>query len=495
MYMAKIRLTGADKDFLHRVSRSIFANPFSDERVNADLLIANGPLAAPHEERMQRVIQVVSGKVDKLIAGGKGDVRKFIGKDRVIVENAFLFHIYHKFYTLFDSLIQEQIKTGGTSCKVHFAGDAVSMLIDRGFTTAEALHYLSIFFQMRRAFYFINKKIIGRSPCIKELRLNLWNNVFTHDIGLYARYLWNRMEDYSTLLFGETGTGKGISAVSIGRSGYIPFDENKVCFRESFTSAFVSLNLSQFPEQLIESELFGHKKGAFTGAVAEHEGIFSQCSPHGAIFLDEIGEVSIPLQIKLLQVLQERVFSPVGSHRTERFHGRVIAATNKSIHSLRSEKLFRDDFFYRLCSDIITVPPLCQRIQEDPGELDYLLHHTLNRIIGKPSPELEEKVRETIQKQIPHNYPWPGNVRELEQCIRRILLKQSYEVESLSMGPDDIAEQLMQSMREGSINAQHLLSGYCKILYDKYGTYEAVAKRTELDRRTVKRHLDLLPIK
>ena len=495
MYMAKIRLTGPDKDFLHRVSRSIFANPFSDERVNADLLIADVPRSASYEERMERVIQVVSGKIDKLIAGGKGDVRKFTGKDREIVENAFLFHIYHKFYTLFDSLIQEQIKTGGTSCKVRFAGDAVSMITARGFITGEALHYLSIFFQMRRAFYFINKKIIGRSPCIKELRLNLWNNVFTRDIGLYARYLWNRMEDYSTLLLGGTGTGKGISAASIGRSGYIPFDEKKGCFRESFTSAFVSLNLSQFSEQLIESELFGHQKGAFTGAVADHEGVFYRCSPHGAIFLDEIGEVSIPLQIKLLQILQERVFSPVGSHRIQRFQGRVIAATNKSIHSLRSEKVFRDDFFYRLCSDIITVPPLRRRIQENPGELDDLVHYTLTRIIGKPSPELEEKVRETIQKQIPHDYQWPGNVRELEQCIRRILLKHSCEADSLSMAPDDIAEQLMQSMREGSINARRLLSGYCKILYDKYGTYEAVAKRTGLDRRTVKRHLDLLPIK
>jgi transcriptional regulator with GAF, ATPase, and Fis domain len=110
--------------------------------------------------------------------------------------------------------------------------------------------------------------------------------------------------------------------------------------KQSFTRGFVPLNLSQYPETLIESELFGHKKGAFTGAVEAHEGVFSRCSPHGEIFLDEIGDVSTHLQIKLLQVLQERTFSPVGSHEKLRFRGRVIAATNQSLDALRDQSFF-----------------------------------------------------------------------------------------------------------------------------------------------------------
>src|SRR5205085_1538803 len=173
---------------------------------------------------------------------------------------------------------------------------------------------------------------------------HLWQNVFTQEVHLYEHYLWDRMEDFSTLLLGETGTGKGAAAAAIGRSGYIPFGRNQGRFAESFMRSFIALNLSQFPESLIESELFGHRKGAFTGAVEAHEGLLARCSAHGAIFLDEIGEVSAPIQIKLLQVLQERSFCPVGSHETVKFRGRVVAATNRPLETPDGRKVFRDDF-------------------------------------------------------------------------------------------------------------------------------------------------------
>jgi len=324
---------------------------------------------------------------------------------------------------------------------------------------------------------------------MKRLRRNLWQNVFTHNLDLYNHYLWNRLEDFSTLILGETGTGKGTAAMAIGRSGFIPFNERKKTFVESFTRSFISLNLSQYPETLIESELFGHKKGAFTGAVKDHSGVFSRCSPYGAILLDEIGEVSIPVQIKLLEVLQERTFSPVGSHETDRFQGRVIAATNRSLKDIRSEGVFRDDFFYRLSSDIITVPPLRQRIEEDPAELRDLVVYTVKKTVGKPYPELVDLVLEVIEKQLGRDYPWPGNVRELEQCIRRVMLKRDYRGDQKTQN-GDLATILTEGISRGELDAQNLLSGYCKMLYRRLGTFEEVARRTRLDRRTVKKYIN-----
>jgi len=297
------------------------------------------------------------------------------------------------------------------------------------------------------------------------------------------------MEDFSTLLLGETGTGKGTGAAAIGRSGYIPFDEKKGAFKESFTRTFVAINLSQFTPTLIESELFGHRKGAFTGAVDDHDGVFALCSPHGALFLDEIGEVSVPIQIKLLQVLEARTFSPVGSHAKKRFEGRVIAATNLPIEAIRSAGRFRDDFFYRLSSDVIVFPPLRQRLGEDRAELDELIASAVRRITGEASSELTAMASETIERELPSDYPWPGNVRELEQAVRRILLTSSYKGDLKAQAPDELGE-LLCGIESGSLDAAELMSRYCSLLYRRHGTYEEVARRTNLDRRTVKKHVE-----
>jgi transcriptional regulator with PAS, ATPase and Fis domain len=294
------------------------------------------------------------------------------------------------------------------------------------------------------------------------------------------------MEDFSTMLLGETGTGKGLAAAAIGRSGFIPFDEKTQSFKESFVKTFISINLSQFPEQLIESELFGHKKGAFTGAIETHQGILARCSPFGATFIDEIGEVPVPVQIKLLQVLQEREFTPVGSHLREKFQGRVIGATNQPLTELRMKKRFREDFYYRLCSDVIEVPSLRQRLRENPREIFILLTFIIERIVGRKSLELVEEIGRKITEQQPEHYPWPGNIRELEQCVRQILLNGVYKWQQAACSESGA---LADRIDQGKISASQLLGFYCSSLYAQLGSYEAVARVTRLDRRTVKKHI------
>lgn len=476
-------LSENDRQFFLGLEQSAFTNPFSDERVESDRRITGFPADASFDA----VLRGLLAEVDRRLAALEPlDLARFAAPDRDLVTVGLLFQLYHRCLAPFDALIQQQIKTGDEPCAAPFAAEAFDRLQRCGMSRADAALYVAVFYQLRRAFYFIDRNLVGASACMQQLRKRLWDNIFTHDVRWYVRCLWSRMEDFSTLLLGETGTGKGAAAFAIGRSGLIPFNPSTRTFSQSFTRAFVQINLSQYPEALLESELFGHRKGAFTGAVDPHEGVLARCSPHGAIFLDEIGEVGQPVQIKLLQVLQQRTFSPVGSHEQRRFEGRVIAATNQSIDALRRSGTFRDDFYYRLCSDQITLPPLRLRLQEMPDELDRLVEHMLRRMSGETWSELQEPVLAVLKKELV-GYSWPGNVRELEQAVRRILLTGTYAgaEPAEAAGPG-----LTVALGSAGLSARELVAAYCKQLYDHHGRYEEVARRTGLNWRTVKRHID-----
>lgn len=486
--MKKARLNAEERHFFGTVHNAAFANPFSELREKLDLKIAGLFPSAGRRESIDRCIIEVDRKIKDLEAAGRADINAYTGQDKTIVTIVFLFDIFHKFRDEFDRLIKDQIKAQDTPVKVPFAERAMKMLHKKGFSDTSIAHYFALSYQLRRAFYFISTSLVGSSPSMKRLKKHLWYNVFTYNIGFYNEFLWNRMEDFSTLLLGQTGTGKGTAAKAIGRSGYIPYDEKRQCFSQSFTRAFSSLNLSQYPETLLESELFGHTKGAFTGAVDDYQGVFDRCSPHGSILLDEIGEIPNHVQIKLLRVLQERTFSPVGAHHTSRFKGRVIAATNRPKEDILNGKVFRDDFYYRLCSDIIEVPPLRTRIRENPSELDDLLNFTILKMTGTRAERLIRKVKHIIEQQLGRDYPWPGNVRELEQCVRSVLMRRDYKGKN-EPASLDLSGQLIHGIQNRSIPVADLISGYCNLLYQELGTYEKVARHTGLDRRTIKKHV------
>ncbi|MDH3997459.1 MAG: sigma 54-interacting transcriptional regulator [Desulfuromonadales bacterium] len=483
------KLTSSQKDFFAKVAQAAFSNPFGETRLELDLQISETDHNLERMEITDRAIAEVDKQLQQLDKAGVSKLAHFGSGDAKLMHTAYLFEIYHQLQYDFDRHIQQQIKGGDKPQPVQFADKAMTAFYRRGFSELDACKYLAFFFQMRRAFYFIDQNLIGDCPSMRQFRCHLWNNLFTHDIKWFEEHLWDRMEDFSTLILGETGSGKGAAAAAIGCSGHIPFDDKTGKFKESFTKAFISRNLSQYPETLIESELFGHSKGAFTGAIGNYQGVFSQCTPHGAIFLDEIGELTTPVQIKLLQVLQERCFSPVGSHEKLRFSGRVIAATNRSIGKLRQQGKFRDDFFYRLCSDVITVPSLRQRVGENPKELTMLLERVIERIIGEKKKTLATEIKSILDKNLGKSYHWPGNVRELEQAVRRILLSGSYAGEQFEVGME-IHEQIHAKLVTGEAPAQELLCDYCKMLYQRFGTYEQVASTTGLDRRTVKKYIE-----
>jgi two-component system, NtrC family, response regulator HydG len=482
-------LSTADREFFAALAPIVFGNPFSAQRAQLmGRLAPDAPLGDLTSNR-EALARVVEPRLGPFLREGAPALQRLGAEDRSLLEPAFLYVCYHRYVPPIDALIERQATQSGPSLAAPFAREAIAELLHGGLSEERAVRFFGFLFQLRRAFYFIHRSLAGECESMRKLREALWNNVFTYNMRGYEAALWNRMEDFSTLLLGETGTGKGSAAAAIGRSAFIPYLPGERRFAANFADSFIAINLSQFPEALIESELFGHRKGAFTGAIDHHEGVFERCSAHGALFLDEIGEVSVPVQIKLLQVLQERTFTQLGGHEKKRFAGRVIAATNRPLGQLRRDGRFRDDFFYRLCSAVIEVPTLRQRIAESSGELELLVRLLVGRTAGTQDAELVAEVLEALEKGLPRGYTWPGNVRELEQAVRRILLTGRYAADIAQAAPDEETA-LVEKLRSGELSAAELLARYCAMLYRRLGTYAEVAKRTGLDPRTSRKYVE-----
>lgn len=202
------------------------------------------------------------------------------------------------------------------------------------------------------------------------------------------------------LLTGESGTGKEMVARAIHKHG------NRA------DKPFVAVNCAAIPEGLLESEMFGHRKGAFTGAVADRVGRFMQADK-GTLFLDEVGDMPLALQAKILRALQERIIEPVGDPRERKVDVRVIAATNKDLLEAVAKKEFREDLYYRLNVFPIPLPPLRER-PEDIAPLARHFAHVLGATAGKRITGFSPEALQAMA-----NYPWPGNIRELQNCVER----------------------------------------------------------------------------
>jgi two-component system nitrogen regulation response regulator GlnG len=213
-------------------------------------------------------------------------------------------------------------------------------------------------------------------------------------------------QDVTVLILGESGTGKELVARAIYSHGH------------RASGPFLAINCSAIPETLLESELFGHEKGAFTGADRKRIGKFEQCSG-GTLFLDEIGDMTPLTQTKLLRVLQEKSFERVGGNETIQTDVRVIAATNRPLEEMVAREEFRGDLYYRLNVFTIRLPPLRERIEDLPDLIKHFLTR-FNRELGKDVHAVPDGALALLR-----NYPWPGNIRELQSVLKQGLLNAS----------------------------------------------------------------------
>ncbi len=334
-----------------------------------------------------------------------------------------------------------------------------------------AYHYLVKPFDMKELEVFTQKvwehHLLTRE--VKELRNQLplsgsgvtiitRNREMLKQIDLAARIAESNI---SVLVEGESGTGKELLAQFIHEKS--PRSDKP----------FVRINCAAIPEQLLESELFGHVKGAFTGASKDREGRF-ELADGGTVFLDEVAELTPAIQAKLLRVLQSKEFERVGESITHKVDVRVIAATNKNLDEALKEGVFREDLFYRLNAVRIKLLPLRER----PDDIPLLLQHQLKRLSkGKP-PEISDEAMNALR-----SYRWSGNIRELENVLERALLLASNGKIELSHLPEELRSATDTSMDARSIEEVEKL--HIKRILQRSKDYEEAARILGIDRATL----------
>ncbi|QDO98508.1 nitrogen regulation protein NR(I) [Ferrovibrio terrae] len=265
--------------------------------------------------------------------------------------------------------------------------------------------------------------LIGRSPAMQEI------------YRVMARLMGT---DLTVLIYGESGTGKELVARALHDYG------------KRRNGPFVALNMAAIPRELIESELFGHEKGAFTGAANRYAGRFEQAEG-GTLFLDEIGDMPIEAQTRLLRVLQQGEYTTVGGRTPIRTDVRIVAATNRDLRQAVNQGLFREDLFYRLNVVPLRLPPLRERSEDIPD----LVRHFLNQVSaqGLPTKTISADAMDRIRR-----YRWPGNVRELENLVRRLAALYADDVIGVEVIDNELAEP-PQAPRNAEPSEEETLTG------------------------------------
>ena len=269
--------------------------------------------------------------------------------------------------------------------------------------------------------------------------------------------------DATVLILGETGTGKELIARAIHRMS------------PRRNLPFISLNCAAIPTGLLESELFGYERGAFTGALSQKIGRF-EMAHRGTLFLDEVGDIPLDLQPKLLRALQEKSFERLGGTRTIPIDVRLVAATNRNLTQMMGDKLFRSDLYYRLKVFPITTPPL----RDHPEDIPVLARHFTKKYAAKMDRKIEKIPSETMRALV--SWPWPGNVRELENFIERSVI--------LSRGPNlraPLAELRRLRRKPAAVRRSRKWSGItsCAFSGRRGGVISAAATRLGMPRTTL----------
>jgi transcriptional regulator with AAA-type ATPase domain len=486
-------LSDRERRVLSAISNLAYCNPFLSERTEHERAAlgrdfvpggavwsasVNNPDAInPNVPRLQARLESLMNQVHSRITKSS----EVHPQDLAIYEDCIQYLLYQRYYPEFVKTAEQ------ASFYNRFLADwnHYFRIAGKSFETSlQPAHVFACFRQVQRAFHHIFDNIIGNSMPAARLRASVWQSVFTHDLRRYRRILYARMHEFPTLITGPSGTGKELVARAIAGSRYIAFDPSRMRFADPPGNPFTPINLAALSPTLIESELFGHKRGAFTGAIGDRKGWLDACPAAGSVFLDELGEMDLSIQVKLLRVIETREFSAVGDTAVREFFGKLIAATNRDLHSEIGKARFREDLYYRLCADQVQTPSLSEQIGDSPQVLDDLLLFMVRRAVGEEAGNCLPEVKSWLRSNLPADYSWPGNYRELEQCVRNVIIRRSYQpIVKDKPAPED---SFFEQYGKGELTMEEVERNYASLVYRQCGSYEDAARRLGVDRRTVK---------
>ncbi len=494
-------LSAQDLQFAHCVSRLLYCNPFLPERIALERTALGNDFDASGAEWNLRGdvdtdhpnVQALLARAARVTATLGSQLSQLSPAQLDQYRDVVLFLAYYRSRDDFDPLLEAPSGEHArmTASFARFKKELSAALPPPHFdpTPGDIAHLFACFFQVKRAIHCIFRNIIGLSVPVARLRAAVWQSVFTHDMRRYRTVLYPMMNNITTLITGPSGTGKELVARGIALSRYIPYNAERNRFWNHYAETYYPINLSALSPTLIESELFGHARGAFTGATADRSGWFEQCDATGTVFLDEIGDLDPAIQVKLLRVLDTGTFHRIGDGVERQFDGKVVAATNRTLVDEMHDGRFREDLYYRLCSDVIATPSLRERLADRPDELTDLVLFIARRHAGAQAEPLAKEVLTCIRTNIGPDYAWPGNVRELEQCVRNVLVRGTYAPQAVA--PTTFSKTLGDDAAAGDIPLDDLITRYCTLVYEQTGSFEGTARKLGIDRRTVKSKVDL----
>ncbi|AQQ09597.1 Transcriptional regulatory protein ZraR [Sedimentisphaera cyanobacteriorum] len=460
-------LTKNELSFISSAFDSVFANPFAAEKRNP---------ACPEGFSPDQLNERLLGIIKRLEESGLELIQDFPAQEKGIAEKLFISSSYLRFAGKLYSKAAEAFKAE-SPLKIEFGAEALLSLEKHGFERKNANRLFSAFFQIQRARLSVEDSIWGIGQSAEDFRKQLWDSVFSSNFENYINFFAESPEHFPSLIISQPGCLRNRAAKSSAMSSFIGFNEKKQSFKTDFQKLYAFADISGCREDEAESLIFGRAKGAFFWADSAAKGVLDKPVSGGIAFIEGLENLSPRLSEKLRIALDKRFYCPAGDTKQNTLETRIFAGMQEGSEISAGLK--------NCFAKIIRLPSLKRRIDDSSDNIAIIVSNILREFLAVRSDEISEKLTEQIIKSARSRQNWPMNEMELTSLVKSFII--SGRDEQFCDCRPDLNKELLSSRP----TASELLSDYCKMLYEEYGSYEKVARTADLDRRTAKKYIEM----